>query len=300
MRIAVPYLALLLGWSLPLAAQELTPRYYWPAPTGTQILTVGAVYTSGDTIPDPSLPLSGVDSRIATGYLGYLRTVDLFGRTANLIADLPYSKGDTKTVHEEFGRIERDYEGIGDLSATLSVNLMGAPAMTRQDFAELRRAPRPILGASLKIVAPTGKYDNDRIINVGSNRWAAKVGMGYILPLRPRWLLELQGGLWLFDDNDDFLGMTREQDEIYFAQLHLIRRFSPGFWASLDLNGYRGGRSKVDGRRLNDLQRDSKIGVTLVYPFSKRQAVKLSYAQGSVNDSDKSFDIYTVSLQHLF
>ena len=51
-------------------AQELTPRAYWPAPKGTQVLTMAVLHHSGDTVPDPSLPLTGVDSRITTGYLG--------------------------------------------------------------------------------------------------------------------------------------------------------------------------------------------------------------------------------------
>ncbi len=44
----------------PAMAQELTPRAYWPAPTGTQLLTLGVSHVSGDMIPDPSLPLPGL------------------------------------------------------------------------------------------------------------------------------------------------------------------------------------------------------------------------------------------------
>ena len=103
-----------------------------------------------------------------------------------------------------------------------------------------------------------------------------------------------------FEDNDDFLGFTKEQNEIYSAEVHLIRRFSPGFWASLDINGYKGGRSKVDGRRLEDLQRDSKFGLTTVLPFAKGHAIKASYSYGSVNDSDESFDVFTLAYQRIF
>ena len=294
-------LALLLLLLSPLAtAQELTPRAYWPAPTGTQLLSVGAVHTSGDIVPDPSLPISGLDSEITTLHMGYLRTLDLFGRSANLIVELPYAEGDTVVDTDESGLLERDYRGVGDLAVTLSVNLFGAPAMTPEDFAELRRNPRPILGASLRVVAPTGKYDDDRVINVGANRWAAKLEFGSVTVLRPRWLLEFEAGVWFFGDNDDFLGMTRKQNDIYSAEVHLVHRFRPGFWASLDLNGYKGGRSYVDDRRLRDLQRDSKVGVTLVFPFARKQALKASYAYGSVNDSDESFDIFTLSYQRLF
>jgi hypothetical protein len=286
----------------PLAmAQELTPRAYWPAPVGTQVLSVGAVHTSGDIIPDPSLPISGLDSEINSLQVGYLRTLDLFGRSANLIVNLPYADGDTIVDSDIVGRVERDYRGVGDLGLTLSVNLIGAPALTPEAFAALRRDPPPIIGASLRVVAPTGKYDEDRVINVGANRWAAKLEVGSIIVLQPKWLLEFAAGAWFFGDNDEFLGnRTREQNPIYSAEVHLVHRFRPGFWASLDFNGYKGGRSRVDGQRLDDLQRDSKAGFTLVFPFATGQAIKASYAYGSLNDSAESFDIFSLSYQRVF
>ena len=296
---------LLVAWLialLPLLAngQELTPRAYWPAPQGTQVLTLGALYTDGDIIPDPSLPISGVDSRITTGVVGYLHTLDLFGRTSNLIFEQAYSNGETTVDILDFGAVDLQYQGVGDLSTTLSINLMGAPAMDREEFAELRRNPRPILGASLKVVAPTGRYDGDRLLNVGANRWAAKAEMGYMTVLSPRWLLEFELGVWVFGDNDDFLGMTRKQGSIKSAELHLVHRIAPGFWASLDLNGYRGGQSEIDGRRLDDLQRDSKLGFTLMFPVASKHSLKLGYSMGSVNNSGENFDTYQVSYSRLF
>lgn len=296
----LPIVLLLLAAALPGRAQELSPRSYWPAPTGTQVLILGTAYTSGDMVPDPSLPISGIDSKITSAFVGYLRTLDLFGRTSNLVLELPYSDGETSTEHLELGGIKRDYQGVGDLAVTLAINLMGAPAMDKAGFAALRKDPRPILGASLKVVAPTGNYDNDRVINVGANRWAAKAELGTVTVLHPRWLLEFEMGAWFFGDNDDFLGRTREQDQIYSVETHLVHRFGPGFWASLDINGYRGGLSTVDGQRRDDLQRDSKYGATLVYPFAGRHAIKASYSTGSANDSDENFDLYQLSYQLLF
>lgn len=295
-------LVCLFAWLLSLSAvaQELSPRAYWPAPTGTQLLTVGLVHTSGDTVPDPSLPFTGLNSEITTLAVGYMRTLDLFGRSSNLIIELPYADGETTAKSELPGRIGRDYSGVGDLGVTLSINLLGAPALSAEDFAALRRNPTPIVGAKVKVVAPTGDYDKDRLVNVGANRWAAKFAMGSILVPHPQWLLEFEAGVWLFGDNDEFLGMTREQDAIYSAEAHLVHRIRPGFWASLDVNGYKGGRSRVGGRRLDDLQRDSKVGFTLVFPFAQKQAIRASYAFGSVNDSDERFSFYSLSYQRVF
>jgi hypothetical protein len=282
------------------AAQELTPRSYWPAPKGTRVGTLGLAYTDGDQIPDPSLPITGLDSSISTFVVGYLQTIELFGRSANIVFEAPFSDGTTSAKAPGGETLERNYRGIGDVAATLSVNLMGAPSMNREDFAALRRDPHAIFGASIKVVAPTGDYDSDRLINVGANRWAARAEIGYINPLTSRLLLELKAGAWFFTDNDDFLGFRREQDPIYALQLNLIRRFSPGFWLSFDASAYRGGRSQIGDRLLNDLQRDSRIGASLVVPVLKRNAVKFSITNGSVNDSDENFNIFTVALQHVF
>jgi hypothetical protein len=73
------------------SAQELSPRAYWPAPKGTILTFVGYSHSSGDVITDPSLPIVGVDSSLNTLQVGYLQTVSLFGRTSNLVVELPYT-----------------------------------------------------------------------------------------------------------------------------------------------------------------------------------------------------------------
>jgi hypothetical protein len=292
-------LVLFSSWGL--LAQEMTPRAYWPAPKGTRVVTLGYSHVSGDVVPDPSLPVTGVDSNIDTINLGYLQTTSLWGRTANIVVSAPYSDGDTSGDGNFGEKLVREYKGLGDVSVSLSVNFIGAPSMTPQQFQGLRLNPKPIFGGSLKLVAPTGNYDSDRLINVGANRWAMKAELGMILPLSSNWLLEGAIGGWFFEDNDDFFaGLTREQKPIAAVQAHLIRTFNSGLWASLDANYYKGGRSTVDGRKLNDLQRDSKLGVTLYYPFTRRNVFKLSYMLGSVIDSDENFDIVVLTYSRIF
>jgi len=97
----------------------------------------------------------------------------------------------------------------------------------------------------------------------------------------------------------DFIGGYRQQEPIIEAQLHLVRRFTPGFWASLDLNYFEGGRQTIDGRELIDLQQNSRIGGTLVVPFKGRHALKLGYATGIFTEFGTDFDQYLMSYQVL-
>jgi len=285
-------------WVAESVAQELTPRSYWPVPRGTRILVTGYSYTDGDVLLDRSLPVSGVDSRIHVGVLAYQQTLGLWGRSTNLLVELPYSQGTTKGLLAE-EPVNRDFAGFGDLGFTLTVNLLGAPSMTREDFQALRANPRPILGASLKVVVPTGHYDSDRLINVSANRWAARAQLGYIIPLKPTWLLELTAGAWFFGDDDEYLAGKREQEPIFSGQANLIKRFRPGLWASLDLTYFQGGRQTIGGGRLSDVQKNLKVGGTLVLPFRGRHAIKFGYANGTVTKHGNDFNQFLMSYQVL-
>ena len=296
--VALAWLALGLGATAG-SAQELTPRAYWPTPKGTRVAVFGYNRSTGDIVTDPSLPVVGVDSRINLGLFAYVQTLNLFGRSSNLLIEVPYSSGTTEgDLEGEATR--RDFSGLADIAVTLSVNIIGAPTLTKEDFRELRQNPHQILGASVKVVAPTGDYDPDKLINIGTNRWAIKGELGYMIPIEPRWLLEFELGGWLIGDNDDFLGVTREQAPVVTGEFHLVRRFRPGFWASFDINYYTGGRSTIAGEEVGDLQRNSRIGGTVVVPIRGRHAIKVGYSTGVVTESGGDFEMALVSFTTLF
>jgi hypothetical protein len=281
-------------------AQELSPRAYWPAPVGTKVLVTGYSHSSGDVLLNPTIPIYGVDSRISTAFLGYLQTISLAGRNANLLLEAPYSWGVTRGLLGDT-QARKEFAGLNDLAATLSVNLLGAPAMSREDFQQLRAEPRPILGISFKLVPPTGYYHSDRFINVGSNRWAGRLQLGAIFPLRPRWLLELDAGAWLFGDDEDYAGGRREQDPIYAFEAHLVHRFRPGLWVSFDANYFTGGQQTIGGEKREDLQKNVRLGATMAVPFGGRHAVKFGFSTSARtrfgSDSEQLLVSYSLLLQ---
>jgi hypothetical protein len=292
----VTVLAVSLLWMGEAVAQDLTPRLYWPAPKGTEVIVAGYTHASGDVLFDQTIPLYDVDSDINVGILAYVRTISLWSRSSNIMLELPYSRGTSKGFVGQYP-VQTEFSGLSDLGLTLTVNLLGAPSMTREDFLELRADPHPIVGASLKVIAPTGQYDSDKLINVGTNRWATRLQLGSIIPLRLSWLLEAAAGVWLYSDDKDYLPGKREQDPIYSMEAHVIKRFRPGLWASLDFTHFRGGRQTIGGERLGDVQRNVKIGGTVVLPFAGRHAVKLGYASGTVTKYGSDFDQFLVTYQ---
>jgi hypothetical protein len=279
-------------------AQELTPRAFWPAPVGVRVAVVGYSLAFGDVLFDPSIPLYGVDSRVNTTILAYLQYFSLAGRTANVLVELPYSWGTTKGFIGDTPA-QGSFSGVGDVGVTLALNLLGAPSMTPKDIQEFRASPRPIVGASFKVIAPVGRYDSRRLLNVGANRWSAKAELGLIIPLRPTWLLEFDGGGWFFGDDNDFVAGKSEQEAILAAQAHLVKRFKPGFWLSLNVNYFTGGRQTIDGNRLGDVQRNSRFGGTFAMPFGGRHAVKVGYSRGAVTEFGSDFRRFLVTYQVL-
>ena len=168
------------------------------------------------------------------------------------------------------------------------MNLLGAPSMTPDEFREFLNSPEPLLGASLRIVAPTGAYDGNRVVNLGTNRWSVKPMLGYIRQIRPGWVGELALGAWVYGDNRDFLGQTRAQDPLAAAEFHLVRpvrRTQPNSWVSLDLNFFYGARTRVDGEERDDLQRNSRIGLTAVVPVARGHLVKFAASTSLVTEA---------------
>ena len=286
-------------WSTATFAQELAPRAYWPTPEGTNVLVVGYQYSRGDIVADPSLPIVGEETGINFAQVSYQRTLSLFGRTTNLQFNLPYTWGSTEGLVEgEFRR--RHISAMADARVRLSVNLRGAPTMDADGFRALRAKPRTIVGTSLLVQAPTGGYEPDKLINAGTNRWAVKPALGVIWPVRPTWLLEFELGAWFYGDNDKFQQRTRKQDPILSSEFHLVKRFRPGFWASLDLNYYVGGRTTVDQVEQSDLQRNSRIGATVVFPFNERHAIRVAISTGIATESGGDFESFSLNYAYLW
>ena len=286
-------------WSAATLAQELAPRAYWPAPKGTNVIVVGYQYSGGDILTDPSLPITGVDSTINYAQVSYQHTMSLFARTANIQLNLPYTWSSTEGFAEGEFR-NRDISGAGDARVRFAINLRGAPTMDVAEFQALRAKPRTIVGVSVLVQAPTGTYEADKLINAGTNRWSVKPAVGVIWPIRPTWLLEFELGAWFFGDNDNFVGTTRQQDPILSSEIHLVKTKRRDFWVSLDVNYYTGGRTTVDQTQRADLQRNSRIGGTVVIPFKRWHAIRFAYSTGIVTESGGDFENFSVNYIRLW
>jgi hypothetical protein len=280
---------------LPAFAQEMEPRAYSPSPVGMTFVALAWQRSSGGVTTDPTLPITNVDSDIDSSILALVRTFPLAGRSASIGAALPYTWADVSgEVFEESRAVERT--GFADARLRLSVNLLGAPALDRAQFA--LRTPATTLGASLTVVTPSGEYKSDKLINLGANRWAFKPELGLYHPIGP-WSVEFSTGVWLFTDNDDFLGGSRrEQDPLTTVQGHVSYTFRPQLWIAANATWYRGGDTTVDGVHNDDLQKTTRFGLTLSLPLTRQNSLKFAWSDGATTRIGSDFTTWTVAWQY--
>jgi hypothetical protein len=288
-------LALACAWGAPAAAQEMEPRAYSPNPVGTTFLLATFARSTGGILTDPSLPVDDVEAEVDSVALGFGHTFGLFGRSAGIAIVQPRSSGHfSGTLNGEDAEASRS--GIGDTKLKLTANLLGAPALSFAEFAQ--RKPRTTLGASLTVSAPTGDYHGDKLVNIGTNRWAIKPEIGLSHPVGP-WSFEAIAGVWLFEDNDNFFGgQRREQEPLASVQGHVGYTFRPRLWLAVNATFYEGGRTTIDGLRRDDRQSNSRYGLTFSMPVSRRQSLKLHWNDGASTRFGSDFTTWGVTWQY--
>ena len=257
---AATRLLLMLLISTGAAAQDLEPRAYSNLPIGQNFLIAAYAHSEGEIAPSPSVPIKDFDLTI-DGYVGgYARSIDMWGKSGRV--DVVWSRICMKgsaIVNEV--KIKGDRCGTSDPQAKLTYLFYGAPAM---NLAQYKVTPvSRVIGVSVAVSPPLGDYNNENIINTGSNRWTVKPEIG-ISNRRGNWSLEASYGVRLFTDNDKYAGQTKlEQDPLYQLQAHAIYHLKQGRWLSVNGNYFWGGETQKDGLGSDDRQENSRIGVTL-------------------------------------
>ena len=267
-------------------AQELNPRAYVIVPLNTTAISVGYSHLDGDLQFDGAVPITGATEKINVMALGLYHAFDLLGRSANVAVGLPYAIGDVSgTVADVPKNAHRS--GLLDSFVRLSVNLIGGPAMSREEFSKWQQ--RTLLGVSLKIVAPTGQYDPTRLINWGSNRWAFKPEIGFSQRWG-HWILDGYAAVWFYTTNPEFFShnqffpgvRSKTESPVTAFETHLSYDVRPRLWISLDANFWAGGETSVNGvSNTASYQRSSRVGITASIPLTAHHSIRISYSDGA-------------------
>jgi hypothetical protein len=276
-------------------AQDLEPRAYTNAPVGMNFLLVGYQYSDGALLFDPSLPITDANAKVDLGFIGYVRTLDLASQSAKVGVILPYAflsadgyvSGDYR---------KREIDGIADPVFYFNFNFYGAPALSVKEFKNFKQDT--VIGFTFKLTAPFGAYEEDKLLNIGTNRWSFKPEFG-ISQAFGRWRLEGSAAAILYTNNDNFdNGSTRKQDPIYAMQGHLVYSFKNHIWAAVSATYYTGGRTSIDGVTKNDLQQNWRTGFTLALPITRNHSVKLFGNSGVSTRTGTDYDSLGIAWQY--
>jgi hypothetical protein len=269
------------------AAQDLEPRLYTNVPVGINFLAAGYSYSEGNVLFDPAVTLENAEIEIDGPALGYGRSVRLgpfSGKVDGAVARVCLDGA----ADYEGERVTRNVCGLTDARARVTVNFLGAPPLTRQEFAGYDQDW--VFGGSLQLGLPVGDYDATRLVNIGANRSSTKLELGVAKNLA-RWLLELSLAETLYADNGDFFGSRiREQEPITSLQGHAVYRFSSGVWLAIDATHYEGGETTTNGMRSSDLQSNTRVGLTASVPINAKHSVKIAASTGVSTRTGTDFD----------
>jgi hypothetical protein len=286
-----------------LRAQDLSPRAYVITPVHSNAVILTWSFYSGSILFNGTAPITGATGTYNVSIFSYYHSFSFFGRSANATASLPYALGNFQgTVKGAGTQLYRS--GLVDSAFRLSVNLKGGPAMPMQRFVKWQQ--KILLGASLKVVAPTGQYDPTKLINWGANRWALKPEFGYS-ERWGHWLLDGYTGVWFFTKNPEFFSrnaffagtQSQSQRPIGACEGHLSYDVKPHLWFSLDANYWFGGKTSLNGVE-NPLtqEKSSRIGGTASIPVSKHQSLKFSYNNGDYIRYGGNYQSISVAWQY--
>ena len=268
-----------LGLPFPCLAQELEePRRWTHLPIGTNYAGGSYTYTEADIYFDPVLQINDAKMEMHTWAFQYVRTFELFQKSARIDFTQCFQEGRwTGLLSGVPTSIKRT--GLSDSLLRFVINLYGAPPLEGEEFSAYRAKvdAETIVGTALIVQLPTGHYLDDKLINIGTNRFTFRPQIG-VLYNRGKWSMEFTGTVWLYTDNNDFYnGNKLEQDSLYTCQAHLVYTFRPGLWASASGGYAYGGESIVNGTEMNDKRENLAWALSLGYPITRKLGFKVAY-----------------------
>jgi len=272
----------------PQVLAQVPARFYWKTLSGANAVPLIVESLSGNTNPfDPAHTATpGAHFEATLALPGYVRTFSLFDRAAMAAILVPMGRisGDVTVAGKT---VNQSADGFGDPTLEFDINILG-PKAQKNIPDVLRYEPGFSVDLLFDLMVPIGEYDSEQPLNIGQNRWYGRLGMPIVWQLGPwvpgrRTTLEFLPAVWLFGNNDNFVGQTLKTDPMFQIDAHLTRDFTETFWGALDAAWYTGGKASIDGvqgEKLNNLG----LGLTLGYQMNENLNLTFGY-MSTLNDN---------------
>lgn len=207
-------------------AAELEPRRWAHIPIDTSFMGVGYAHTEGEIAFDPVLETEGAEVELDAAVVKYIRSFKMFDKSAQVSlaqgqVNATWS-GLLRGVPTSVQRI-----GMSDTIVRFAIQLKGAPPLNGKAYQQYRASKdtETIIGTGVVVHLPTGEYKEDKLLNIGSNRYVVRPQFG-VTHERGNWTAEMTAFAFICMENENFLGGNKlEQDPLYSVQGHLMHEF---------------------------------------------------------------------------
>ncbi len=303
---AAPFL-LMLTLAAPAAAQGDGPRSQVMFPPGMNFFVPTYLRLSGDFDFTQSILLDDADVDSDVFVITYFRAFGLGGRYAQIWINPIFGRieGTATVVNPGTGqRISgsTSTSGLGDPVFSFKLGLIGMPALTLPEFAKYRQTFQ--LSGFISVVPPLGSYDSDRLLNLGTNRWAVRAGVPMVVPFgNPRTtFLEVFPSVTIYTDNDDPGGgaSLKEQAPLFQLENHLSHNFTPKLWGSLDLRYFGGGETTTDGIEDDNVINQVGGGFSVGFALSSAVSVQGTYGRRFTSGENKELQMLRLKVAYVF
>ncbi len=257
---------------------EIAPRQWSHLPKGMNFAGIGYAYTEADISIDPVLNLEDVEMELHTWVGKYIHTFEVFDKSTRIDITQAYQEGRwTGLLNGTSAKVTR--RGLSDTFLRFATNLYGAPPLNEKEYAAYRKNldTETIVGLGVVIRLPTGDYMDDKLINLGQNRFVFRPQLG-VLHRWGKWTAELTGEVAVYTNNNDFFNGNRlEQEPLYILHGHIIHTFRPGLWAGISIGYDYGGESRINEIDKNDRRQDIGFAFNFAYPINRYSGIKVGY-----------------------
>ena len=273
--------------SLAIQAQDLEPRFLSSVPLKTNFAGLVYGYSDGDILLNAQ-QIEGLNAKLNSVAVFYGRSFKLFNKPAKFDVVVPYAFGKLNALVSQVDTTAYR-NGLVDPTLRVSIILIGDKALNLQEFAK-REVKKFKMGASFKVKAPLGKYDETKLINLGANRWGFQIKTAASYQPSKKIILELHIDSWFFTENTSFNnGNNLSQKPLLTTQLHIAYLFNPKFWISGSLGQIALGETSINGIEQDNNQKNSRYGFTASYKLNKLGSLKFSVTNGLYIASGANF-----------
>lgn len=261
-------------------AQFTDPRTYTVVPVGLNVLELDYAHAEADASLDTSLEVVGAHFKLNEGAISYTNNFGMLGHLGWVKVNVPFASVSGSVVGTD---VSGSTTGFGDSSLQLTALLLGGKALSAAEFAAYK--PSTTLALSLTVSAPTGEYDADKLLNLGSHRWSFKPEFAVSQPFGPerRWEFDGYVNVEFFTNNTTYHGTEiLRQEPLPGVEGHLSYDFTHSLWASLDLRYSFRGDTVVEGVNQDDAQELLTAGTEVSWSPSSNHSLVILFAKALV------------------